>query len=250
MKLSIVIPAYNEEKYLGKCLKAVFAEIEKTTHEVEVIVVDNASTDKTSDVAKTFPKVKLVYEPKKGLSQARHSGYLASNGDIIANVDSDSTIPPGWIEKVFAEFSKNSRLVALSGPYYYPEMPKLTNFFIHVYYAIGFLGHIINHHFLKVGAMLQGGNFILRRTALEKIGGYDTSIDFYGEDTDIAVRIQKVGLVKFVFGLKMYTSSRRFQGEGIFLTGIRYVINHFWVIIFKKPFTKKFKDIRIIEKSN
>ncbi len=248
MKLSIVIPAYNEEKYLSKCLEAVFAEIKKTSYDIEVIVVDNASTDKTSEIAKAFPEAKLVYEPKKGLSQARQSGFLASSGEIIANVDSDSTIPAGWIEKVFVEFSKNPKLVALSGPYVYPEMPHLTNFLVHVYYFIGFIGHIINHHFFKVGAMLQGGNFILRRTALEKVGGYDTSIDFYGEDTDIARRIQKVGLVKFMFSLRMYTSSRRFQEEGIIMTAWRYVVNHFWVIIFKRPFTRKFKDIRIVGK--
>jgi glycosyltransferase involved in cell wall biosynthesis len=247
MKLSIVVPAYNEEEYLGKCLKAILHEVKKSAHDIEVIVVDNASTDKTSEIAKSFPEVSLVYEPKKGLSQARHSGYLASNGDIIANIDSDSTLPAGWIEKVFLEFSKNSNLVALSGPYVYPDMTHLTNFITHIYYSIGFVGHIINHHFFKVGAMLQGGNFVLRRTALEKIGGYDTSIDFYGEDTDIARRIQKVGLVKFMFSLKMYTSSRRFQNEGIIMTGWRYIINHFWVIIFKKPFTKKFKDIRNTE---
>jgi glycosyltransferase involved in cell wall biosynthesis len=248
MKLSIVIPAYNEEKYIGKCLESVFREISKTSCDVEVIVVDNASTDKTSEVIKTFPLAKYVYEAKKGLSQARHSGYLASSGDIIANVDSDSAIPSGWIDKIFSQFSKNPRLVALSGPYIYPEMPRLTNFLIHIYYFIGFIGHIINHHFFGVGAMLQGGNFVLRRSALEKIGGYDTSIDFYGEDTDIARRIQKVGLVKFNFNFRMYTSSRRFEGEGIFRTGLHYVINHFWVIIFKKPFTKKYSDIRIDKK--
>ena len=247
MKLSIIIPAYNEEKYVGICLASVLKEIENSKREVEVVVVDNASTDKTSEVAKSFAGVKYVYEAKKGLSQARHSGYLASTGEIIANVDSDSTIPSGWIEKVFVEFEKNPKLVALSGPYLYPEMPKLTNFIVHVYYGVGFICHIINHHFFKIGAMLQGGNFILRRTALEKVGGYDTSIAFYGEDTDIARRISKVGLVKFMFSLKMHTSSRRFQEEGIIMTAFRYIINHFWVIIFKKPFTKKFSDIRILK---
>jgi len=247
MKLSIVIPAYNEEQYLGRCLEAAFREIKKTKYDVEVIVVDNASTDRTSEIAKSFSDVKLVYESKKGLSQARNSGYLASTGEIIANVDSDSEIPAGWIEKVFFEFERNPKLVALSGPYVYPEMSKLTNFIVHIYYAIGFVGHIFNHYILNIGAMLQGGNFILRRSALQKVNGYDTSIDFYGEDTDIARRISKVGLVKFSFGLKMYTSSRRFQEEGIIMTGFRYVINHFWVIIFKKPFTKKFKDIRILK---
>jgi len=96
--------------------------------------------------------------------------------------------------------------------------------------------------------MLQGGNFIVRRSAMEKIGGFDTSIEFYGEDTDVARRIQKVGRVLFTFDLPMYTSNRRFEGEGFVMTGIRYGINYFWTTIFKKPFSKKYNDFRSGEK--
>ena len=92
--------------------------------------------------------------------------------------------------------------------------------------------------------MLQGGNFIVRRSALEKIGGYNLEFDFYGEDTDIACRLHKIGEVVFTFNLPMHTSGRRLAKEGIFAAGIRYGINHFWTIFFKKPFTKKFIDIR------
>ncbi|HEX8974360.1 MAG TPA: glycosyltransferase family A protein [Patescibacteria group bacterium] len=248
MKLSFVIPAYNEEKYLGRCLESVLCEVKKSSHNIEVVVVDNASTDKTAEIAKSFPGVKYVYESAKGLTKARNAGYKVSAGDIIANVDSDSTLPAGWIDKVFTEFSCDDYLVALSGPYIYPEMSKTMNFIIRMYYHVGYAGHLINHHVLHKGAMLQGGNFIVRRSAMEKIGGFDLRFDFYGEDTDVARRIQKVGRVKFDFDLPMHTSSRRFAEEGIILTGLRYIINHFWTLIFKKPFTKKFSDIRIIRK--
>ena len=93
--------------------------------------------------------------------------------------------------------------------------------------------------------MLQGGDFILRRSALEKIGGYRfEQFDFYGEETDVAMRICEVGKIKFTFGLPMLTSGRRLKGEGALLVIARYAINYFWTILFGRPYTKKNKDIR------
>ncbi len=92
--------------------------------------------------------------------------------------------------------------------------------------------------------------FILKRSALEKIGGFDTNIIFYGEDTDIARRIQKVGRVKFTFKLPMYTSGRRLKKEGILTMALRYPINYIWVTIFKKPFTKDYLDVRLKSEKN
>ena len=91
--------------------------------------------------------------------------------------------------------------------------------------------------------MLQGGNFILRRSALEKIGGYDTSIDFWGEDTDIATRISKVGRVKFTFDFPIYTSARRFKKDGFLVAAWKYFINYVWVLLFRKPFLKEYEEI-------
>jgi cellulose synthase/poly-beta-1,6-N-acetylglucosamine synthase-like glycosyltransferase len=92
--------------------------------------------------------------------------------------------------------------------------------------------------------MLQGGNFIVRRDAMEKIGGFDTRIAFYGEDTDIAKRIFAAGQVKWTFTLPMHTSGRRLRAEGIITMGLRYAINHLWQILFSKTFTTTYRDIR------
>jgi glycosyltransferase involved in cell wall biosynthesis len=237
MKLSFVIPAWNEEKYIGKTIDSVIREVEKSQRDVEIIVVNNASTDRTREIAQEFPGVRVVDEPRKGLPMARQAGFLASSGHLIANVDADSILPSGWIEKVYREFSRNDNLVALSGPYIYYDLSRAIKFSGFIYYFFGYLIHLVNHHILKSGAMLQGGNFILRRDALEKIGGFDVKIKFYGEDTDIARRIQKTGRVKFKFSLPMYTSGRRLKKEGLIRTTSRYTINYFWVLLFKKPFT-------------
>lgn len=244
MKVSFVIPAYNEEKGLGECLDSVEREISASTFDAEIIVVDNASTDQTAAVAASHPRVRLVREPRKGLVFARAAGFAASEGDLIANVDADTRLTTGWLPRVVSEFEKDPRLAALSGPFIYYNLSAFERMLVTIFYAVGFLFHLLNQYVLRAGAMLQGGNFILRRDALIAIGGYDTSIPFYGEDTDIARRISKVGKVKWTFGLPMLASGRRLREEGIVRTGVRYAANFFWTTFRKKPLTLAYTDVR------
>lgn len=245
MKLSIVIPAYNEEKYIARCLQSVLAQIEtlEKQRDIEIIVVNNASVDGTVEIVSQFAGVLLVDESERGLVKARQAGFMASSGDLIANVDADTKLPAGWIEKVFGEFEKNEKLVALSGPFIYTHSSWLSALLVAFWYRVGQLTHYLNQYILKRGAMLQGGNFILRRSALEKIGGYDTSIDFWGEDTDIATRISKVGRVKFTFDFPIYTSARRFKKDGFLVAAWKYFINYVWVLVFRKPFLKEYEEV-------
>ncbi len=244
MKLSIIIPAYNEESRIGDCLRSIQAEISRTTCDTEVIVVNNASTDGTKKVIESFANVTVIDELRKGIVFARATGFDLSRGDIIANIDADTRMPIGWISKVEREFSKDNDLVALSGPFIYYDLSVGSRTLIKIFYAFGFVSHLFNQHVLKVGAMLQGGNFVVRRDALLQIDGYDTTIEFYGEDTDIARRISRVGKVKWTFALPMYTSGRRLREEGIIRTGGKYALNYFWTIFLKKPFSEKYVDFR------
>ena len=114
-----------------------------------------------------------------------------------------------------------------------------------LFYAIGLLTDKIGRLFFKSGSMLQGGNFVLRREAMEAIGGFDTSIEFYGEDTDIGKRVGKIGKVKWTFGLPMYSSGRRFVKQGLLVTGVIYSLNFIWINVFGKPFNQTYTDIRI-----
>ncbi len=249
MKISFVIPAYNEENYLGDCLEAIIGQKKDAPCDIEVIVVNNASTDRTEEIARSYPGVTVVNEPQKGLVHARRAGYLASTGDIIANVDADTRITPGWIGKVHRAFAKDEKLVALSGPFIYYDAPWKIRFTTRLFYSIGYIFYVINRFILRVGSMLQGGNFVVRRSALEKIGGYDVSLSFYGEDSDIARRLSKVGKVRFTFRLPAQSSARRLAKEGGFTMGLRYSVNYFWIMYFKKPFTKNYIDIRFAEKT-
>lgn len=244
MKLSIVIPAYNEESRISDCLRSILTEIARTDSDAEVIVVNNASTDRTKNIAESFPGVTVVGESQKGIVFARAAGFAVSQGDLIANIDADTKMPQGWITRVLKEFSGDNNLVALSGPYIYYDLSFFTRVIVKVFYTLGLIVHLFNQHVLGVGAMLQGGNFVVRRDALHKIGGYDTTISFYGEDTDIARRISRVGKVKWTFALPMYTSGRRLQKEGVLRMGIKYAMNFLWTTFFKKPFSSTYADFR------
>ncbi|MSR70690.1 glycosyltransferase family 2 protein [Candidatus Kaiserbacteria bacterium] len=250
MKISFVIPAHNEEAMVGKCLQSVFDEIDRVHDsgvplDVEVVVVDNASTDHTREEALKFPNVTVVEEKLKGLVYARRAGFVSTDGELVANIDSDTVLPRGWLDTVMTEFAKDPNLVALSGPFIYFDLSAWKRALVKAFYFLGWLIHLLNHHVFHTGAMLQGGNFILRRDAWEKAGGFDITIAFYGEDTDVARRIGKQGRVLWTWGLPMYTSGRRLEKEGLVRMSWLYTINHLAILWTGRPATQKYSGIRI-----
>ena len=244
MRLSFVIPAYNEEACLPACLASILAQTRTCGVETEVIVVNNASTDRTREVAQTFAGVVVVDEPRKGLTHARQAGFTASSGTLIANVDADARLPEGWIAHVLQEFARRPAMLALSGPLVYYDLTERQRMLVKVFYATAWLTYALNRYVLRVGSMVQGGNFVLARTGLEQIGGFNLAISFYGEDTDIARRLNEVGEVRFTFALKMLSSARRLKHEGILRTAARYTVNYLWTTFRERPFTKQHNDIR------
>ena len=243
-KLAFVIPAYNEEALIGKCLESVEREVARSGCPCEVVVVNNASKDRTGEIARSFATVRVVDEPKKGLVNARDCGFNATSAELVANIDSDTIVPPGWIDTVLEEFGRDPKLVALSGPYIYYDMSPWNRLLVNSFYGLTYLIYLLNRFVLRVGSVVQGGNFIFRRSAWTAVGGYDRTIEFFGEDTDVAVRLSKVGGVKWTFRLKMLTSGRRLEKEGVFRTAGTYTLNFFAVTFRGKPATKDYKDIR------
>jgi glycosyltransferase involved in cell wall biosynthesis len=241
--VSFVVPAYNEEKRLARTLTAIMSELQRSGCIGEVIVVNNASTDATGDIAASYPEVIVVDEPVKGLVQARRAGFLRASGALIANVDADTIVTEGWLDRVLAEFRRPG-LVALSGPYIYYDVPKRTRAVVRAFYMMGYGAYVLNRFVLRSGSMLQGGNFVVRRSALEQIGGYNPDFSFYGEDTDLACRLHAVGAVKFTFALPALSSGRRLVEEGVFRTGLCYAMNFVWATYRRRPFTNDWIDIR------
>jgi glycosyltransferase involved in cell wall biosynthesis len=228
MKVSIVIPAYNEEKYIAETLRAVTA---LDYPDFEVIVVDNASTDKTAEIAKRFP-VKVVREEKKGILHARERGRREATGEIIANIDADCLPTKDWLKNAVKHF-QNKKIVAVSGPYYYFDSPKSSRllFFVTQKYAYAISSKLLQ--LVGKNGILIGGNTLFRAKAMQTEGGYDTSILFYGEDTDTAKKLSQYGKILFSPKVVMHTSARRFQDEGTSAVLKKYLY-HFFKITFSK----------------
>jgi glycosyltransferase involved in cell wall biosynthesis len=244
MSLSVVIPAHNEEGYLGACLASVLREAASSGLEVEIVVVDNASTDRTAEVALRYPGVTVVREPCKGLARARDAGLKASHGTLIVNMDADCIMPRGYLARVLRHFERTPRLACLSGPFIYYDLPQTAQISSAVFYLFQFFPNVLGQRIFGLGAIAQGGNYVVRRSMVEQAGGYDTSLIFYGEDTDIAIRLSRVGLVRFTMLLSMKSSARRLLREGVFRAGYLYTINNIFMIFRGRPLTPGPVDLR------
>jgi glycosyltransferase involved in cell wall biosynthesis len=245
MTFSIIIPAYNEEKYIGKSLAAIKSLKVPQGESLEVIVVNNASTDQTEAVSKNaLPWVRIINESKKGLTRAYNRGAREATGEILLFVDADTILSPDHLVKVLKEFRKNPGLVAMSGPCLWKDgglLCDLVTRFMFLFIAMP--AEIIFNRWLNIGASIASGNSAVKKEFFDKAGGFNENI-FYGLEADFTIRIKKFGRVRFKYHLGNETSARRLKKEGVLRMLCRYVANIVWLHFFHKPFTKNYIDVR------
>lgn len=244
--LSILIPAYNEQEFIGPCLDPL-VQMQKRYREqniiIEIIVCDNNSTDNTSSVIASYsPSVILVHETAKGAHAARQKAFEASTGEIIATLDADCVINPDWIDRALHHF-ENPHIVSVAG------LCEFSNDYSSAWAVTGAQRylfpplHNLTTKIIKMGGMMLAGNSWFRRSILEKIGGFDGSFEFYGDDAHTALEISKHKdkdeVMIYDKNLTVQTSSRRYQIAGYWKTMYQYIINYVWVKIFKKNKTEK-----------
>ena len=129
-RISVIVCAYNEERYLGGCLHSILAQ---TRPPDEVIVVNNRSEDGTREIAMRLPMVDVVDEPRRGLVRAREAGRRYASGDLLVYLDADSRLPLTWIELVVRKFDRDPRLVGLSGRYRFYDWDRLGTLLLGLY---------------------------------------------------------------------------------------------------------------------
>src|SRR3989338_404458 len=238
MDISIVIPAYNEEASIGLCLDTA---IENSHGKFkEIIVVNNASTNKTVEVGSRYPGVRVVTEMRKGTGHARQTGAEHASGEILAYIDADALIPEGWVEYIERTFERDPKVVFLSGAYRYHRhesgrypawlLDAIWWFTPPVYWIVGYIGN--------------AGNCAMRADALKKIGGHDRALAFYGDDTDLARRFHTVGKTLWRMRFNNYSSARRFDQEGLAQMCLKYMINYWWPVLFHRPYTPGHHDLK------
>lgn len=215
MKLSVVIPAYNEEEFLPRLLSAL--QNQTYSQPFEIIVADNNSQDNTAEVAKSFG-AKVVHEKQQGFAYAANAAFFAADGDILVRSDADSIPPPGWLSEIVKSFENDPELIAVGGPVLPLESTGLVNI---IYYPAS----IIYMYFLRaLGRGYLFTNTAVKKEVFYKLKGFRT--DIYGEDTDLALRLTKEGKVKINVRMYCYTSIRRVRALGIKDFILKYVIGN------------------------
>lgn len=199
LTLSIIIPVYNEENYLSACLDSIAAQSVKP---LEVIVVDNNSTDSSMRIAKKYPFVKILSELSQHQSFAQYKGFKAAKGDVFGRIDADTILPENWCEKLLSSFLNSPDTLAVTGsgkPYDF-TLKKPAKFILDKYYIIAY--RLAGH------TMMWGSNCAFRKEAWSSIKNDLKPAKDIWEDYDLAFCIGKQGKIVLRDDIEVTTSFR------------------------------------------
>jgi len=229
-KISVIIPAYNEEENLPKIISSLRNQVNKN---FEIIIIDNNSSDKTFEIAKGLAD-KVFICKTQGFVFARNLGARKSKNEIVAFLDADSIPPKNWTEVISYNFEKNKSLDAVSC--------------VGVYDNKGFFGWFFANSFTWIvfgickistwigNSQLIANNLAIKRDLFLKVGGFD---NFVVEDYYLSKKLNALGNVKTRMDSKMRVvySARRLEKEGL----LKMIL--FWTSsIFKKKSLDKYKS--------
>lgn len=210
MKVSVIIPAYNEERCLPRTLERIQRALSLVSRPSEIIVVDNDSQDGTKQVAESFG-AKVFLETEHNISRVRNTGARNSTGDVLIFIDADTLVPETLFQKITAVMADENCF----GGAVAVEYEELARKWVK-YYLSGwkFWGRVFN--------MAQGAAQFCRKYVFEGLMGYDQTI-FMGEDIEFYWRLTRFakrnkGYLYFVEQPKVTTSSRRFDKMGLWKT--------------------------------
>lgn len=231
MKISIIIPAYNEEKYLPKTIRSLQNLSRKPD---EIIIVDGGSTDKTADVSKKAG-ANVLTVPHRGIGFARQQGLKAATGDIVAYTDADTIVPNDWLIKIEETLSR-PEVVGVFGTFRVPDGWWPYRFYVNL------IQPSLNQIYFWFGIPMAPGQNIafLRKIGLEA-GGFPEDFKI-AEDIEMAKRLMTKGRVIFRQDLVVISSGRRGR-EGIHL--LTRIFKAFLLYFFFRKANKiGFPDIR------
>src|SRR5262245_17891209 len=178
LTITAIVCAFNESRLLPGCLYSLKAQ---TRPPDDILVINNASTDQTAAVARAVPGVRVVDEPRKGLVVARETARRAAHTDLLAFLDADCRAPITLLARAMTQFERGG-CVAVTGPYRFYDWHQTGRTLIRAYdVVVAPPTHAVVHDLCGIGAVLYGGNFIVRSDTLASIGGFDQRIEFHGE---------------------------------------------------------------------
>ncbi|MBQ6219482.1 MAG: glycosyltransferase [Methanosphaera sp.] len=208
MKISIVIPTYNEEEVLPNILTSIQRQ---NFDDLEVIIADAHSTDKTLDIAKSYG-CKIV--PGGLPAEGRNNGAKVAQGELLLFLDADSVLTNNYITSAIEEFELNNLGIAIT------QIVPLEKSFINQ------ISHeFANYMTKKISTIKPHGagcyGILTYKSLHEQVNGFDEKLDF-GEDTDYIERIGKISRFKVLEKPRLLISTRRLEEEGLKELGLKY----------------------------
>ncbi|MGC8816623.1 MAG: glycosyltransferase [Candidatus Hadarchaeum sp.] len=199
-KITIVVPALNEEKLIRKTLK----NAREVAPEAEIIVVDSGSTDKTAQIAAEYAKVRRRVG---NVAQARNFGAKMATGEIIIFLDADTLITRQFVDEVVRAF-RDPEVVGAGGMI----MPHFKGVLVEmIFYLFNFMVMV---SFVTLGPFLAGTCVAYKRDPFFEVGGFNERL-VASEDFDLCRRISKRGRVVFLRKVAVRTSRRRLERLGL-----------------------------------
>lgn len=189
--VSVIIPSYNSEKYVGKAIESVLTQ---SYENIECIVVDDGSTDNTASVAKSFePRIKSIYQKNAERSAARNTGIGIATGKYISFLDSDDSIYPSKIADQVAFLERNADCDAVYSKVklFRDETPESPFTLERITPSGDILDTLLYGNFITVHSPL------IRKSAIEKIHGFNPALS-HNEDWEFFLRLALSG-VRFGF---------------------------------------------------
>ncbi|WP_334314270.1 glycosyltransferase [Streptomyces gilvifuscus] len=185
---SVVIPAYNERE----CIAHTVQSVVKSEHPVEVVVVDDGSTDGTADVVRSLalPGVTLVTQPNRGKATALNKGVAHASHELIVMMDGDTVFEPATVHHLVQPFA-DRRVGAVAGNTRVGNRRRMLGAWQHLEYVMGL--NLDRRMYDLVGCIptVPGAVGAYRRTALRHAGGL--SNDTLAEDTDLTMALHRAG---------------------------------------------------------
>lgn len=207
---SVIVPAHNEEQYIGKCLQAIRTAEEQTeSGSVQIIVVANRCTDKTAEIAAQYG-AEVIENQDKCIASIRNAGAKAAAGEILVTVDADTCIAPETFTEIRTLLESGRYIGGGAVPTF--DRASLGIAVSTFYVLLQMLPEII-----RCRGMLSGAVFWCRKSDFDAVGGFDPSLVSL-EDLDFAKRLKQYGKERGkkygTLKSKIYTSARKFDQFG------------------------------------
>lgn len=182
MKLSIIVPAYNEQRLIGGCLQSIDRALSANQHfgiSTEVLVVDNNSTDRTAEIA-VQAGARVCFEAINQISRARNAGAATATGEWLMFVDADTCVSSGLVEAIFRLVGSGAA-VGCGSTLRLDKAPGWARFMLGIWTTVS-----------VVCRWAAGSLFVCRADAFRETGGFSQTL-YAAEEIDLSRRLKKWG---------------------------------------------------------